>query len=99
MLLIDAQRRRARLEQRRADRKLKLYRDAGSDGAEATIEVWRAASLHLVSEQAVSGAGYPGVSSMDMIDNIVPYVPGDEDKMESNRARCWAALTATASST
>ena len=39
--------------------------------------------LHLVSEQAVSGAGYPGVSSMDMIDNIVPYVPGDEDKMES----------------
>ena len=38
--------------------------------------------LHLVSEQAVSGAGYPGVSSMDMIDNIVPYVPGDEAKME-----------------
>lgn len=38
--------------------------------------------LHLVSEQAVSGAGYPGVSSMDMIDNIIPYVPGDEDKME-----------------
>ncbi len=39
--------------------------------------------LHLVSEQAVSGAGYPGVSSMDMIDNILPYVPGDEDKMQT----------------
>ena len=39
--------------------------------------------LHLVSEQAISGAGYPGVSSMDMIDNIVPYVPGDEQKMET----------------
>ena len=39
--------------------------------------------LHLVSEQAVSGAGYPGVSSMDMIDNIIPYVPGDEVKMET----------------
>jgi len=39
--------------------------------------------LHLVSEQAVSGAGYPGVSSMDMIDNIIPYVPGDEEKMET----------------
>ncbi len=39
--------------------------------------------LHLVSEQAISGAGYPGVSSMDMIDNIVPYVPGDEDKMQT----------------
>ena len=39
--------------------------------------------LHLVSEQAISGAGYPGLSSMDMIDNIIPFVPGDEDKMES----------------
>jgi aspartate-semialdehyde dehydrogenase len=39
--------------------------------------------LHLVSEQAVSGAGYPGLSSMDMIDNILPHVPGDEDKMET----------------
>ena len=39
--------------------------------------------LHLVSEQAVSGAGYPGVASMDMIDNILPYVPGDEQKMET----------------
>lgn len=37
--------------------------------------------LHLVSEQAISGAGYPGLSSMDMIDNIIPYVPGDEQKM------------------
>lgn len=39
--------------------------------------------LHLVSEQAVSGAGYPGMSAMDILDNIVPYVPGDEDKMET----------------
>ena len=39
--------------------------------------------LHLVSEQALSGAGYPGVSSMDIIDNIVPFVPGDEGKMET----------------
>lgn len=39
--------------------------------------------LHLVSEQAVSGAGYPGLSSMDILDNVLPYVPGDEDKMET----------------
>ncbi|MCY4537796.1 MAG: aspartate-semialdehyde dehydrogenase [Chloroflexi bacterium] len=38
--------------------------------------------LHLVSEQAVSGAGYPGVPSLDILDNIIPYVPGDENKME-----------------
>ncbi len=32
--------------------------------------------------QAVSGAGYPGVSSLDMIDNIVPYIGGEEEKTE-----------------
>lgn len=39
--------------------------------------------LHLVSEQAVSGAGYPGVPSLDILGNIIPYVPGDENKMET----------------
>ena len=32
--------------------------------------------------QAVSGAGYPGVSSMDILDNVVPYISGEEEKME-----------------
>ena len=32
--------------------------------------------------QAVSGAGYHGVPSMDMIDNIVPYIGGEEEKSE-----------------
>ena len=39
--------------------------------------------VHMVSEQALSGAGYPGVASLDVIDNIVPYVPSDEEKMET----------------
>lgn len=43
--------------------------------------------LHLVSEQAVSGAGYPGMSSMDILDNVVPYVPSDESKMETESRR------------
>ena len=33
--------------------------------------------------QAVSGAGYPGVPSLDMIDNIVPYIGGEEEKTEN----------------
>jgi aspartate-semialdehyde dehydrogenase len=33
--------------------------------------------------QAVSGAGYPGVSSFDIIDNIVPYIGGEEEKTEN----------------
>jgi aspartate-semialdehyde dehydrogenase len=32
--------------------------------------------------QAVSGAGYPGVPSLDVIDNIVPYIGGEEEKSE-----------------
>jgi aspartate-semialdehyde dehydrogenase len=39
--------------------------------------------IHMVSEQAISGAGYPGVSSLDILDNVVPYVSGDENKMET----------------
>lgn len=31
--------------------------------------------------QAVSGAGYPGVPSLDMIDNVVPYIPTEEEKL------------------
>ena len=32
--------------------------------------------------QAVSGAGYPGVPSLDMIDNVVPYIGTEEEKMQ-----------------
>lgn len=48
--------------------------------------------LHLVSEQAASGAGYPGVSAMDLIDNIVPYVPSDESKMETESRKMLGAF-------
>ena len=36
----------------------------------------------VTTEQAVSGAGYPGVPSYDEIDNIVPYIGGEEEKTE-----------------
>ena len=32
----------------------------------------------LTTLQAVSGAGYPGVASLDMIDNVIPYIGGEE---------------------
>lgn len=35
------------------------------------------------SMQAVSGAGYPGVPSLDILDNIIPYIGGEEEKVES----------------
>lgn len=36
----------------------------------------------VVSLQAISGAGYPGVASLDIVDNVVPYIPGEEEKVE-----------------
>ena len=38
--------------------------------------------VSVVTEQALSGAGYPGVSAMDIKDNVIPYISGEEDKME-----------------
>ena len=39
-------------------------------------------TVSVVTSQALSGAGYPGVSGMDTLDNVVPYISGEEDKME-----------------
>jgi aspartate-semialdehyde dehydrogenase len=33
--------------------------------------------------QALSGAGYPGVASLDIIDNVVPFISGEEEKLEA----------------
>lgn len=38
--------------------------------------------LSVVTMQAISGAGYPGVPSLDMVDNIVPFIGGEEEKTE-----------------
>jgi len=37
--------------------------------------------VSVVSLQASSGAGYPGVPSLDLIDNVVPYISDEEDKI------------------
>jgi aspartate-semialdehyde dehydrogenase len=33
--------------------------------------------------QAISGAGYPGVASLDIFDNVIPYIAGEEPKVET----------------
>lgn len=37
----------------------------------------------VVTMQALSGAGYPGIPSLDVLDNVVPYIGGEEGKLES----------------
>ena len=38
--------------------------------------------MFVVSMQALSGAGYPGVPSLDILDNVIPNIGGEEDKVE-----------------
>ena len=37
--------------------------------------------------QALSGAGYPGVASLDILDNVLPYISGEEEKIETETTR------------
>ncbi|HKV36602.1 MAG TPA: aspartate-semialdehyde dehydrogenase [Pyrinomonadaceae bacterium] len=37
--------------------------------------------------QALSGAGYPGVASLDIIDNVLPYIGGEEEKIETETTK------------
>lgn len=39
-------------------------------------------SAVVVTMQAISGAGYPGVPSLDIMDNIIPYIGGEDAKLE-----------------
>jgi aspartate-semialdehyde dehydrogenase len=39
--------------------------------------------LCVVTMQAVSGAGYPGISSLDILGNVIPLIEGEETKLES----------------
>lgn len=38
-------------------------------------------AIHVVTMQSVSGAGYPGVPSLSLLDNIIPYIAGEEDRL------------------
>jgi aspartate-semialdehyde dehydrogenase len=42
--------------------------------------------------QAVRGAGYPGVASMDILDNVVPYIGSEEEKMEAETLKLLGRL-------
>ena len=44
-------------------------------------------TVHVATLQAVSGAGYDGVPSMAIIDNVIPHIDGEEAKMEQETAK------------
>jgi len=42
--------------------------------------------------QAISGAGYPGVASMDIMGNVIPYIGGEEEKMQQETQKIMGSL-------
>ncbi len=42
--------------------------------------------------QAVSGAGYPGVPSLDVLGNVIPFIDGEEEKVESESLKILGTL-------
>ncbi len=47
------------------------------------VDKWGIEAVSVVTLQALSGAGYPGVASMDILDNVIPYIAGEEAKVET----------------
>jgi aspartate-semialdehyde dehydrogenase len=45
-----------------------------------------------VTMQAVSGAGYPGVPSLDILGNVIPYIKNEEEKMEEETQKLLGVL-------
>lgn len=50
-------------------------------------------SVNVVTMQAVSGGGYPGVPSMDIIDNVIPFIGGEEEKMEKEPRKILGSVS------
>jgi aspartate-semialdehyde dehydrogenase len=48
--------------------------------------------LFVTTMQAVSGAGYPGTPSLDILDNVVPYIGGEEEKSEREPLKILGSL-------
>ena len=51
-------------------------------------------SVVMTSMQAVSGAGYPGVASLDILGNVVPFIRSEEEKVEEETAKMLGRLVA-----
>jgi aspartate-semialdehyde dehydrogenase len=48
--------------------------------------------LMVTTLQALSGAGFPGVPSLDILDNVIPFIGGEEGKMESESLKLLGTL-------
>ena len=65
-------------------------------GLALVLEPLRAAfgirRVRVVTLQALSGAGYPGVASLHAVDNLVPYISGEEEKLETETRKIFGSI-------
>jgi aspartate-semialdehyde dehydrogenase len=63
---------------------------------EALDRVFGLTDVRVSTLQAVSGAGYSGVSSMEIIDNAIPHIGGEEQKMETESRKLLGSFDGAA---
>ena len=51
--------------------------------------------IFMTSMQAVSGAGYPGVPSLDILGNVIPFIKSEEEKVEEEAPKMLGRFTGT----
>ncbi len=57
----------------------------------APLRAFNIRAVVVSTMQAVSGAGYPGVPSLDILGNVVPFISGEEEKMQSETLKILGA--------
>lgn len=66
---------------------------AMSIGIKPVADAFGIDTIIVSTMQAISGAGYPGLSSMDILDNVVPLIGGEEPKMESESRKILGSVS------
>ncbi|MDZ7362112.1 MAG: aspartate-semialdehyde dehydrogenase [candidate division KSB1 bacterium] len=51
--------------------------------------------VFVATMQAISGAGYPGVAALDILGNVIPFINGEEEKIEIETRKILGALAGT----
>jgi aspartate-semialdehyde dehydrogenase len=57
------------------------------------IDCWGIEKVQVTTLQALSGAGYPGVASIDIIDNVIPFITSEEEKIETEPLKIFGKLS------
>ena len=60
-------------------------------GLKPLVDAFDLTDFHVATYQALSGAGYPGVPSVDTLGNVLPHIPKEEEKMNSEGRKILGA--------